>query len=164
MTAVLRALTTLVLTTAAGCLPLSSPREINHGPTARVVVPQLWPASVPVTIDGSLSDDEDGDALRFVVHWGDGTSVAYDDDGIAQHLYPAPGTFALELLVEDIAAVSSRVQASVVIVGDDDSGCTCELGCFDDAVCTDRGCLLFRSAVEDEEAPAAAFEHPVDCS
>ena len=152
----------LLALTLGACVPSPSALDVNHGPVARVIVPQLWPVSVPVTIDGSLSDDEDGDPLRFVVDWGDGTAAAQDDDGIAQHAYEAPGTFALELVVED-GAVPSRVQASVVIVGDDDSGCTCELGCFDDAVCTDRGCLLFRSAVADEEAPSAAFDDAIEC-
>ena len=146
----------------SACLPTPSPLDVNHGPVARVIVPQLWPVSVPATIDGSLSDDEDGDPLRFVIDWGDGTSGAQDDDGIAQHAYEAPGTFTRELLVQD-AAIPSRVQASVVIVGDDDSGCTCALGCFDDAVCTARGCLLFRSAIDDEETPASAFDDAIDC-
>jgi hypothetical protein len=155
--------TTIALAAAAlACVPEPAELDVNVAPVARVVVPQLWPASVPATIDGSLSDDDDGDPLRFVVDWGDGTPAAEDDDGIAQHVYGAPGTFALELVVEDPAALSSRVQASVVIVGDDDSGCSCELGCFDDAVCTTGGCLLFRSALDDDEAPETAFD-PLDC-
>lgn len=153
-------LATLALVLA--CVPEPSELDTNVAPIARVVVPQLWPASVPATIDGSFSDDDDGDPLRFVVDWGDGTPSAEDDDGIAQHIYGAPGTYALELTVEDPGALTSKVQASVVIVGDDDSGCTCELGCFDDAVCTTGGCLLFRSALADDEAPETSF-NALDC-
>ena len=149
-------------TIAGACVAPPTPEDENAPPVARVVVPQLWPASVPATIDGSLSSDDDGDALRFVVDWGDGTPSAEDDDGIAQHAYGAPGTFALELFVEDLAGAASRVQAAVVIVGDDDSGCTCELGCFDDAVCTSGGCLLFRSSLEGDEVPDTALP-PLDC-
>jgi hypothetical protein len=152
----------LALVSAGACVPEPGELDVNEAPVARVVVPQLWPASVPATIDGRFSGDDDGDPLRFVVDWGDGTPAAEDDDGVAQHAYGAPGTFALELLVEDPGALSSRVQASVVIVGDDDSGCSCELGCFDDAVCTTGGCLLFRSALADEEAPETALP-PLDC-
>lgn len=148
------------------CMPVPSVLELDplsslHGPVARVIVPQLWPVSVPVTIDGSRSEDEDGDSLRFVVQWGDGSAAVQDDDGIAQHSFPSAGTFALELLVEH-ATASSRVQAAIVIVDGEDSGCGCELGCVDDAVCTDRGCLLFRSAVA-EPPPADAFEDAIDC-
>lgn len=148
---------------AASCVPPPEPLDVNHAPTARVIVPQLWPVSAPATIDGSLSDDEDGDPLRFTVDWGDGTPAVQDDDGIAQHSYAAPGTWAVELTVEDAGGVPSRVQAALVVVGDDDSGCSCELGCFDDAVCTARGCLLFRSSIHDESAPDEAFADAIAC-
>ena len=148
---------------AAGCVPEPEPLDVNHAPTARVIVPQLWPASEPVTVDGSLSDDGDGDALKFRVDFGDGTAEAQDDDGIAQHTFESPGTFTIELTVEDQGGVPAHVQATVVLVGDDDSGCSCDLGCFDDAVCTSRGCLLFRSSQPEEQAPEGAFADVVSC-
>ena len=149
---------------AAGCVPGPAPLPTNHPPTARVIVPQLWPASEPVTVDGSLSDDPDLDALRFSLDWGDGTPSIVDDDGIAQHTYEAAGTYAVELLVEDAGGVPAHVDASVVLVGDRGAACTCDLGCFDDAVCTARGCLLFRSSAPGDQAPAGAFTDAVDCT
>lgn len=148
---------------AGACVPSPAPLDANHAPTARVVVPQLWPASQPVTADGSLSNDVDGDALSFTIDWGDGTPEAKDDDGIAQHTFDGAGTFTLELSVEDSDGVPARVQAQVVLVGDEDSGCSCDLGCFDDAVCTSRGCLLFRSSNADDPAPATAFADALTC-
>ena len=148
---------------SAGCVPSPASLDVNHAPTARVVVPQLWPASQPVTVDGSLSGDVDGDSLAFTVDWGDGTPEAKDDDGIAQHTFDGAGTFTLELTVEDSGGIPARVQAQVVLVGDEDSGCTCDLGCFDDAVCTSRGCLLFRSSTPNDVAPDAAFSDALSC-
>ncbi len=148
---------------AGACVESPGGLDVDHAPVARVIVPQLWPASEPVTADGSLSDDIDGDALQFRVDWGDGTPEAQDDDGIAQHTFEAPGTYSLALTVEDPDGVPAAVQAQVVLVGDDGSGCSCELGCFDDAVCTQRGCLLFRSSNADEEAPPAAFADALEC-
>lgn len=153
----------LSLGLATGCPPPPDPLEVNHAPVARVVLPQLWPASEPVVVDGTLSSDEDGDALRFAVDWGDGTPSAADEDGVVEHSYAAPSTYAVQLTVEDEGGVPTSVQASVVVVGDDDAGCTCDLGCFDDAVCTADGCLIFRSSDQEElEAPEGALE-PLSC-
>jgi hypothetical protein len=155
---------TLALVLAACEPPPPGDLPANHAPVARLLVPQLWPAAAPVVADARLSDDADGDALRFTMLWGDGTPAAEDDDGLLEHTYAAPGTFAVELTVTDEDGIPSRVQASVVVVGDDDALCSCELGCFDDAVCTARGCLLFRSARADEAAPAGAFDDALRCS
>ncbi len=150
----------IVALAMAGCAPPPVPLEENHAPLARVIVPQLWPVGVAATIDGSPSSDEDGDPLRFVIQWGDGGPAVADGDGVVEHAYAAPGTFALELLVTDAAALESRVPASIVIIGDGDSGCSCDTGCPEGAVCTERGCLRFFSA---HEEPTPAFQDALDC-
>ena len=163
--ALLRLATAIACTIVASACPGPGPAPLdaNHPPVARVIVPQLWPASEPVTVDGSFSDDGDGDVLSFSVDWGDGTPAAKDDDGIAQHTVESPGTYTIALTVEDADLVAATVQASIVLVGDDDSSCDCALGCFDDAVCTDRGCLVFRSSNAEDKVPDDAFDDALSC-
>jgi hypothetical protein len=160
---VIRVVLGLCVMGLVGCVPAPAPLTVNHAPVARLVVPQLWPLSQPVTADGSLSSDVDGDSLTFSVDWGDGTPSAKDDNGIAEHTYQAPGTYAVELTVEDPDGVPARASADVVIVDEASTACSCDVACFDEAVCTQRGCLLFASSTPGEEAPKAAFPDTIRC-
>lgn len=153
----------LLALATAGCPPPPDPLDANHAPIARMVLPQLAPVSVPVSVSGSLSSDEDGDGLSYVVDWGDGTPSTSDDDGVVEHTYAAPSTYAVQLTVQDDGGALALVLASVVVVGDTELGSCCELGCFDDAACTGTGCMLFRSSDDEETAPPDEAFEPAGC-
>ncbi|MBI1944051.1 MAG: PKD domain-containing protein [Deltaproteobacteria bacterium] len=144
---------------AAALLPLvgACPRPIdelpvNLPPTARLVWPQLWPAGEPALFDPTFSEDAEGGPLRYRMTYGDGTPDA-EGAGTLEHVYQAPASYGVELTVTDEQGLDARVQGQIVVVGDDLEPCSCALPCLDDAVCAAELCLLFVSALEDDEAP-----------
>lgn len=133
---------------------------LNQPPVARLVVPQLWPAGEPAAIDGALSEDPEGAPLRFRATFGDGTADA-EGAGSFEHVFAEPGSYAVELLASDEQGLDARVQARVVVIGDELEECTCELPCVDGSRCAAGVCLLFASSLEGDGAPA--FEDELSC-
>src|SRR5690606_34832928 len=84
--------------------------------------------------------------------FGDGTPDQDRADGIFEHLYTAPGAYDVRLEVVDADGAAAEVIGTVVVVDRiDDPPCTCELPCFEDAVCTDDGCFLAGASAGGDE-------------
>ena len=158
----MRSLTALVVVVvgAAACPEPPPPIEDNAAPVARLFLPQIAVTAVPVDVSAGLSTDEDGDALSFSFSFGDGTPEVDDDDGSFSHAWLAPGTFTVSVVVADERAFQADVEASIVVVDGVAEGCSCAQPCFDDGVCTDRGCLIFASS---QPADLPAFNDELDC-
>ena len=133
----------------------------NHFPIAQLVVPQLAVSGARVDVDVSGSFDEDGGVLAFVYGFGDGSGDAESNDDVFVHVFDAAGTYEVAVTVSDDRAFQASASLSIVVVDGEDEGCSCELPCFDDAICTDRGCLL--QASSDEEAVDVEFDDAVVC-
>lgn len=130
---------------------------VNLAPIARVVVPQLWPAGEPAAFDPSFSEDPEGGPLRFRMTFGDGTPDA-EGAGVLEHVFAAPATYGVELVATDEQGLDERVQAHIVVIGDELEACTCELPCVDDARCVAGVCQVFSSALEDDANPLEAAQ------
>lgn len=140
------------------------PLPPNQVPVARIVLPQVWPADVPMELDGSLSADPDDEPLAYRVNWGDGTPSAHSDAPLLSHTYDAPGSYAVEFAVQDGVGAEALVQVQAVIIdAEEPETCTCDVDCFEDGVCTAQGCLEFRSSVGEEDPPADAFGDTLSC-
>ncbi len=145
----------VVVLLCASCVSEPQPHAPrNHAPVARLFFAQLVTVDVAAVFDAQASDDEDGDALNYTLNPGDGTPRAQSLAATFAHVYDAPGTFDVELEVNDAAGLVARAVGQVVVVGDDAS-CDCVLGCFDEAVCTDAGCVEYASSVDEAPMPPA---------
>jgi hypothetical protein len=144
-----------LLALALGCVPGEEPaEEKNLPPVARFLWPQLWAASEPAPFDATESYDPDGELVRLSVAFGDGTLEQDRPAGLFEHLYTAPGSYDVRLEVEDDDGELAEVVGTVVVVARlADPPCSCELPCFDDAVCTAAGCFLAGLSDDDEEPP-----------
>ena len=143
-----------------GCPADPPPIDDNAVPVARLVLPQLVLAGAVIDVDASGSDDEDGDALAFVYGFGDGTPEVESGEGVFAHAWAEPGTFTVTVRVIDERAFEAEVSLPLVVALGEDEGCSCDLACFDDAVCTARGCLVVASSADEE---AAAFDDAIAC-
>jgi PKD domain len=147
-----------VVLTLCACEEPSPDSEDSTAPVARLFSPQFALVEAPALFDARSSFDEDGDVLTFVLNAGDGAPAAQSVDGTFEHAYAGAGTFEVELLVTDEDGTTASAFADVVVVTDDAS-CSCELGCFEDAVCTPRGCEQFSSSeTDDDDTPADAID------
>lgn len=150
------------LAAAAGCTCDDPPAlDDNHFPIARLVLPQLAVTGVGVDVDASGSADEDGGDLAYVYGFGDGSGDAAADDAVFNHVFAAAGTYEVSVTVVDDRAFQASAALSIVVVDGADEGCSCALPCFDDAVCTDRGCLNQASSADDDAA--VEFDDAVVC-
>lgn len=140
------------------------PLADNQFPTARLVVPQIVVVGDAVDVDASASsDDDEDDVLALVFSFGDGSPQAETSDLTIAHVWSAPGTVTVAVDVKDQAAFTSRAEVTVVVVEGSAEACSCELPCEGDGICTDRGCLVFGSADEDDDADDAGLDDVVDC-
>jgi PKD repeat protein len=75
------------------------PEPDNHPPLAHAGGPTyVGHAGLPITFDGSLSSDPDGDPLTYIWHFGDGNMGS----GVnPQHTYAAAGRYVVTLIVSD---------------------------------------------------------------
>jgi hypothetical protein len=75
------------------------PEPDNHPPLAHAGGPTyVGHAGTPITFDGSLSSDLDGDPLTYIWHFGDGNMGS----GVhPQHAYAAAGRYIVTLIVSD---------------------------------------------------------------
>lgn len=103
---------------------ISSPRGSvagNHAPVA-----QAGPATMsgtvgqPLVFDGSLSTDEDNDALSYQWAFGDGTSAS---GAVVNHSYWSPGLYQASLTVSDGLATSTD-PVDVTIAGGGPASCS----------------------------------------
>jgi hypothetical protein len=131
----------------------------NRAPIARLFFPQMVAVNEPAQFDARETSDPDADALVLELDPGDGTPSATTSDGTFAHVYDAPGSFAVRLAVTDESDVTSFAAGEVVVVADDAS-CSCDLGCFDDAVCTNTGCVSYATSTEED---AREPRDPIDC-
>ena len=115
----------------------------NEAPVAKLVWPQLWLVDEPVPFDASASVDFDGLISEYNLIFGDGTEAQSSTDGIFEHLYIAPGTWAFRLEIRDDEGSPAEILGTVITVERlDDPVCDCTLPCLDDALCTVDGCFL----------------------
>lgn len=161
-------LTAAAVTTTSSCAPPPEPPlEENVEPVARLVWPQRWTTQEPAPFDASASDDEDGLLERVTLSFGDGTPDQDRSDGIFEHLYTAPGSYDVRLeVVDDVGAFAEVVGTVVVVDRIDDPPCSCDLPCFDDAVCTEGGCFLAGVSEDgdvDGGAEAPLIEGEISC-
>lgn len=140
----LTALGLLVIGASVGCAPPPIDEDgTNLQPVAHLVWPQRWSTDEAAPFDASASEDPDGRLARVTLSFGDGTPDQDALDGTFEHLYTAPGSYDVRLEVVDDDGATAEVLGTVVVVDRiDDPPCSCELPCFDDAVCTDDGCFL----------------------
>lgn len=68
----------------------------NVSPTAAFTIAQ---SGLIATVNGTSSSDSDGSIASYDWNWGDGT--AHASGGSATHVYAAPGTFTITLIVTD---------------------------------------------------------------
>lgn len=142
----------------AYCDPLPPVPEANESPVARLLWPQIWAQDEAAPFDASESDDANGPLSRIAINFGDGSVEQESDDGYFQHLYPAPGTFEVRLIVEDEEGFSAELLGDIVIVEElDKPSCSCDLPCFEPGLCTRDGCFLSgvssQAAEDDASAP-----------
>ncbi len=75
------------------------PEPDNHRPLAHAGGPSyVGSAGAPITFDGSLSIDPDGDPLTYLWSFGDGATGTGMNP---QHTYAAPGNYPVTLVVND---------------------------------------------------------------
>ncbi len=136
---------------SASCAPPPEPPdEENLAPTAALLWPQRWSTEAAAPFDASASHDADGVLDRVTLSFGDGTPDQDRADGVFEHLYTAPGSYDVRLEVEDEDGARAEVLGTVVVVDRiDDPPCSCDLPCFDDAVCTARGCFLSDASADE---------------
>lgn len=151
--AVIPAAVLLVGFVVAGCPRPIEELALNEPPVARLLLPQLWPAGEPAAFDPLLSEDPEGAPLSFHMTYGDGTAEA-QGVGVLEHVFAVPAAYAVELTATDDQGQDARVQAQVVVVGDELEECTCELPCLDGATCVAGVCTRFASSVPEEGTPA----------
>ena len=131
----------------------------NREPIARLVWPQRWLQGAGAPFDATGSEDVDGLLVRWSASFGDGTPEQDSADGTFEHLYSAAGSFDVRLEVEDDVGATAEVIGTVVVVDRmDEPPCSCELPCFEAAVCTADGCF---DAAMSEEATEETGPPPV---
>lgn len=142
----------LLALAVSGCvIPDSVDDEADNAvPVARVVVPQLVRVGDAAVIDATdSSDDDEADVLDFILVVSDGLEVVAAV-GEFEHVFAASGRYDVSVEVRD-GVDSDVVFASVVVVDGDVEGCDCAVGCLNDGVCVDGGCVLLTST--DERVP-----------
>lgn len=145
------------LSLSMSCAPPPSPDEdVNLSPVARLSWPQRWSTEEPAPFNAGASEDPDGLLDRVTLSFGDGTPDQDALDGTFEHLYTAPGSYDVRLEVVDDDGARAEVLGTVVVVDRiDDPPCSCELPCFDDAVCTVDGCFLSAESEPSDGGPDA---------
>ena len=83
---------------------------VNHAPVPAIDAQASACAAEAVAFSGSRSSDPDGQIARFEWRFGNGTTV---DDAEAQHVFPRPGTYDVDLVVDDGRGLNnSRAKAT----------------------------------------------------
>jgi hypothetical protein len=83
---------------------------------ARLTTPALGDYRQPVLLDAARSTDADGIIVSFTYVFGDGTPAVTRVDNSVRHVFPGPGTFTLQLLVEDDAGQTSGLAREITLV------------------------------------------------
>lgn len=104
---------------------IASKTSSNHQPSAIIDAPQISTSGQMVTLDGSGSNDPDGDKLSY--HWEqvEGPNIALSTDSAATLIFVAPVVsqptlFTFQLTVDD-GELSNIASASIQIKPNDDS-------------------------------------------
>lgn len=80
----------------------------NQAPEARLFVrPTYTYPWEPVSLNGSTSEDEDGDVVAFMFNFGDGTVSGWTDRATVEHVYNKPGNYTVKLMVKDDVGAES---------------------------------------------------------
>jgi hypothetical protein len=152
---------------AGACTPGDvPPPEDNREPVARLIWPQRWVQDEPAPFDATGSADTDGVIVRWSASFGDGAPEVDSSDGTFEHLYTTAGTFDVRMEVEDDVGATAEVVGTVVVVDRiDDPACSCDLPCFDEAVCTGDGCFLAGMSEEESDlvGPPPTIEGGLVC-
>ena len=95
-------------------LKFTAAPQPNDPPTADPGGPYSGTEGVATTLDGSASNDPDGDSLIYTWDFGDG-SIATTAGMTIDHAYASAGTYTLTLTVSDGIASSDPVTTTAVI-------------------------------------------------
>jgi PKD repeat protein/glucose/arabinose dehydrogenase len=83
----------------------------NEAPIARIDArPESGPAPLVVTLDGTLSSDPDGDLLRYVWDFGDGTTGT---DARSTHIFDRAGSWTVALTVTDTFGATHTARRTI---------------------------------------------------
>ncbi len=136
----------------------------NKPPTARAQVePRQTLAGLPISFDASASSDPDGQIIRYLWNFGDGTSSAKAQD---EHAYSRPGTYSVILTVTDNGEMDATSIVSVTVGALPDS----IISGINRAILPPAGIsrpfapmvLVDMGVWETERFPYRVYEYPVD--
>lgn len=88
---------------------------LNRDPVAVLRTPVIAPLERPVELDASRSFDPDGDTLKYVFEFTDGSRPASADLPISSHRFTGPGLFTVRLRVLDPTGAESAAEHDITI-------------------------------------------------